>query len=158
MNSSHKRKMAMRTRRIKEGLCVRCGNPRNADGTQNNCRPCADSETERQRKRRRQEGQPDSLLKPRDPEKAAQNLKRFRHARKLEGLCLDCGSSRSFNGTSTRCRPCADEHKEKQQVRRAKVRDPNGILAMQEWRWQQEQLNRIKDGLAPVVIRSKSNH
>jgi hypothetical protein len=59
MASNNKRKTTIRNRRINEGSCVRCGHPRNAGGTQTYCRLCADSEARRQRKRRRQDGQPD---------------------------------------------------------------------------------------------------
>lgn len=98
------------------------------------------------------------MPKPRDPDKAAENVRRLRRLRKLEGKCVDCGKSRGFNGTATRCRSCADGHNEKQRERREHERDPDGILAKQELDWQLDQLERVrKNGNPPVVIRSKSD-
>jgi hypothetical protein len=147
----------MRERRVKRGFCARCGESRDLDGTTYYCRPCADHEAARQKQRRKQESNPDPLLKPRDPAKVAKNIKRMRHRRTASGLCVDCRDRRGFNGTGTRCRPCADEHAEKQRGRRERERDPYGILAMQERAWEREQeqwLMKIdkQGGLTPVVI------
>jgi hypothetical protein len=79
----------------------------------------------------------------------------MRHRRVSDELCVDCGDRHPINGTRTRCRTCADAHAEKQKGRRERERDPDGIIAAHWQRWEQEQLDRIKDGLTPVVLTNR---
>lgn len=155
MTKASERMSKMRKRRISEGRCARCGQTRNLDGTDYHCRVCADLQATQQRQRRKQPGDAAPFIKPQDPARTAKNVRRMRHRRSLDGLCVDCGVRRGFQGTRTRCRACADTHSEKQKGRREQERDPLGIIALQQRRWEQEMLYGIKDGLTPVVLTNR---
>jgi hypothetical protein len=77
----------MRKRRKEQGLCIMCGNTRNADGTTTFCRPCANKQKV----------------------KAAKHRSRVMPQRKADDLCMTCGREKGENGTTRVCRSCANK-------------------------------------------------
>jgi hypothetical protein len=147
------RKRKMRDRRVKEGLCARCGKPRNSTGTAYYCRPCANDEADRQRLSRKKISKPGPIVKSHDPAKAAKRTRNMRHQRIANGLCVDCCTRRAFNSTRTRCRSCADDHAEKQKIRRERALDPYGSVESQFRNWQRDYCLPLVTGqITPVVI------
>lgn len=77
------------------------------------------------------------------PKTGAERARKLRAIRRLKELCFTCGGPLGLTGTKTLCRPCADEMQDKAALRRAPP---------EESEFNTRQLDRIKDGLSPVVI------
>lgn len=87
---------------------------------------------------------------------SSKRVKRLYKNRKLGGKCVKCGKRKGYDGTVSMCRPCADALRDKAREKRAI--DPfYGVRGAATLRRQAEefthnQLDRIRDGLEPVIV------